>query len=204
MKTLALFDFDGTITRGDSLLEFLWHMVGVKNALWGTPEVLARWLFLAGKFNLSHDTAKEELLRVHMLRRSREEWDVAVKDFMALPKKNYFNEPVLEALRYWRDQGAQVAVVSASIDIWLAPFAEKEQVDLICTRSAWTDGRWTGFSGPNCRGAEKVHRIKSAFPLEDYQHIVAYGNSGSDIPMLSMAHEAWMVGRKGRLKAWQK
>jgi phosphatidylglycerophosphatase C len=204
MHTLALFDFDGTITRGDSLLVFLRHMVGVRAAAAGTPEVLGQWINLLLHANLTHSSAKESLLRVHLRSRTREEWDAAVRAFHATLGDGYYNSSVLKQLRNYQARGAKVVIVSASIDIWLQPFAEALESDLICTRSKWENGLWMGFDGKNCRGREKVRRVKQAYNLDAFSKIVAFGNTGGDYDMLNLADESWLVTRNGQVRAWRK
>ncbi|NDD14077.1 MAG: hypothetical protein EB072_15905 [Betaproteobacteria bacterium] len=53
--------------------------------------------------------------------------------------------------------------------------------------------------GPNCHGAEKVHRLqdwlaKHTAPEQDVV-LHAYGDTRGDWPMLAMAQRAWYRGR---------
>jgi phosphatidylglycerophosphatase C len=201
-KTLALFDFDGTITRGDSLIIFLHQMVGISAALKGAPETFARWMALMLRGRLSHSTAKEALLQVHMQHRTRTEWEQEVKSFCQQLKPEYFNPEVLRRLHELQTEGAVVSIVSASIDIWLQPFADALQADLICTQSKWQNERWIGFASPNCRKEEKARRIQEAYDLSSFDRIVAFGNTSSDYAMLDLAHEGWLV-RRGWPVAWR-
>ena len=202
-KTLALFDFDGTITRGDSLIIFLHQMVGVSAALKGAPETFARWMTLMLQGRLSHSTAKEALLQVHMQRKTRAAWEQEVATFCSQLKPVYFNPEVLHRLQMLQNEGAIVSIVSASIDIWLQPFADELQANLICTQSKWQNDRWIGFASPNCRKEEKARRIQETYDLKNFDRIIAFGNTSSDYAMLNLAHEAWLVKRGGKLVAWK-
>jgi HAD superfamily phosphoserine phosphatase-like hydrolase len=98
-----------------------------------------------------------------------------------------------QQLQAWKKEGAQVAIVSASLDVWLAPFCAQEGFTLISTRSVWgAQGQWTGFEGLNCNGAEKARRIREVFDLKEFKRIYAHGNTKGDLPMLQLAHTAWM------------
>ncbi|MGI9160400.1 MAG: HAD family hydrolase [Saprospiraceae bacterium] len=198
-KTLALFDFDGTITRYDSLIVFLRQMVGISGALKGTPETLLRWMALLLQGRLSHDSAKEALLKTHLRRKSRQEWEHEVAIFCSRLAPEYYNPEILRRLRELQLSGAVVSIVSASIDIWLQPFADKLNAELICTQSAWRTDRWTGFASPNCRKEEKVRRVQATYDLTTFDRIVAYGNTAADHAMLKMADEAWWVRKDGEI-----
>jgi HAD superfamily hydrolase (TIGR01490 family) len=201
-KTLALFDFDGTITRYDSLIVFLRQMVGVSGALKGAPETILRWAALLLQGRLSHDTAKEALLKTHLRRKSRQEWEQEVAIFCSRLGPDYYNPEILHRLRELQHSGAVVSIVSASVDIWLQPFADKLNVELICTQSAWHADHWTGFASPNCRKEEKVRRVQTTYDLATFERVVAYGNTGADHAMLNMADEAWWVRKDGRISSW--
>lgn len=62
--------------------------------------------------------------------------------------------------------GAQVFIVSASIDNWVRPFFKVRGLDgvrVLGTQIEVIDGRLTGkFKSNNCYGEEKVHRICEA------------------------------------------
>ena len=49
------------------------------------------------------------------------------------------------------------------------------------------------MTGKRCIGQEKVIRIKEMYDLEDYNTIVAYGNSDGDTAMLKMADQSFYV-----------
>ena len=75
--------------------------------------------------------------------------------------------------------------------------------EVIGTRLETNNGRYTGrFIGKNCNGEEKVRRIAKLYPRSQY-HIVAYGNSSGDIPMLQYAHESYMC-HKGMITPFKK
>ena len=201
-KTLALFDFDGTITRYDSLIVFLRQMVGVSGAIKGAPETLLRCMALLLQGRLSHDAAKEALLKTHLRRKSRQEWEQEVAIFCSKLGPEYYNPEILRRLRELQLSGAVVSIVSASIDIWLQPFADKLNVQLICTQSAWHADRWIGFASPNCRKEEKVRRVQAAYDLAAFDRVVAFGNTAADHAMLNIADEAWLVKKDGAISDW--
>lgn len=89
----------------------------------------------------------------------------------------------------WRDQGARLVIVTASPEEVVAPFAHRLGADvLIATRLAFdAQGRVAGgFEGKNCRGAEKVRRLRAGFGT-GLRLAAAYGDSSGDREMLAIA-----------------
>ncbi|RYE83010.1 MAG: HAD-IB family hydrolase, partial [Hyphomicrobiales bacterium] len=79
----------------------------------------------------------------------------------------------------------------ASPNILVAPFARGLGADvLIGTQLAFDnmDRVAGGFDGANCRGAEKVRRLKAMFG-DDMILTAAYGDTAGDKEMLDMAQE---------------
>ena len=74
----------------------------------------------------------------------------------------------------------------------MAPFARRLGAEgLLGTEMAFdSQDRVTGaFVGPNCRGEEKVRRLKAAYG-QDMVLTAAYGDTSGDAEMLAMAREA--------------
>ena len=93
-----------------------------------------------------------------------------------------------------------LVIVTASPEIIVGPFAHGLGADLLIgTRLALdAEGRLTGaLSGPNCRGPEKVARLKDFFGA-DVRLEAAYGDSSGDVEMLALADEAGMKVFGGR------
>jgi hypothetical protein len=90
-------------------------------------------------------------------------------------------------------------IVTASPDITVAPFARRLGAEaLLGTPLVFDSGdRVTGaFAGPNCRGEEKVRRLRAAFG-NDMLLAAAYGDTTGDTEMLAMADEAGFRRFKG-------
>jgi len=81
-------------------------------------------------------------------------------------------------------------MVTASLDTWTKPFADKFGMKLIATKAEFKNGVFTGnFATPNCNGEEKVKRIKKEISGKKFDKIIAFGDTVSDKPMLSWADE---------------
>lgn len=187
-KIIAAFDFDGTITHKDTLLEFLRFCVSPSRLVINTVSLLP--LLTAYKLKLiSNNTAKEKLF-------TRFFGDMPVSVFndycqqFARKIPLLVNPDAIKKLNFHLQNGHRVIIVSASIENWILPWAQKNGVhEVLATRVEVVNGRLTGkFLSPNCYGAEKVIRLKAAYPaIADYQ-VYAYGDSNGDKELLSLAH----------------
>lgn len=196
-EVVALFDFDGTLTRRDTLPMFIRHASGVWGLLWALLSNMPAMIVLACAgwktvWGIDASTTKERLLRGCFAHKKCEDVATLAREF-ASKIEDVKAPTVVKQMCNHIAQGNRVAIVSASADVWVAPWASRYGVtDIIATRMEIAEGCYTGkFAGGNCNGEEKVRRIREMFPREKY-HLVAYGNSSGDYPMLRYAHEAYM------------
>ena len=96
---------------------------------------------------------------------------------------------VLRELLDHKAKGREVCIVSASLDIWLKPFAAQYEVNYLCTGVKYASGKYDGFSGLNCNREEKAVRIKREYSLGTFGEIIAYGNSSGDKYMFELANQ---------------
>ena len=103
-----------------------------------------------------------------------------------------FNKEVLSTLRQHLADGHQVYIISASVEEWVRPIAQRLGVtNVLCTRLAvGADGRLTGkYDGNNCHGQEKVNRFLAVEPHRDEYYLYAYGDSSGDKQLFALADE---------------
>ena len=198
--TVVLLDFDGTLTTKDSMRLFF---------AWVDPRGVGWWRFLraAPGVVLSHgfrrEPLKKALAHAFLVGKTQSELAEMGRQFARAVLPSHLNQTVLERMRRYRKEGARVAIVSASLDIWLRPFAEQEGVELLCTEVDYTNGVFCGaWKTPNCRGEEKRRRVLAHVGDVGKLHLVAYGNSSGDAAMLQMADEAWWVEKNGMLEKY--
>lgn len=190
-RSLALFDFDGTITSRDTLLEFIQHSKGRVAFLGGCllllPAVVAMKLKL-----LSNETVKQWMLRVFFSGKTVESFNSSCADFINRKLPGLVRQKALAEIVEHKRKGHRVVIVTASAANWISKWAEEHGVELIATRLETADGRITGkFCGRNCHGREKVERIREHLNLTDYKYIYAYGDSPADMEMLKIATHSY-------------
>jgi HAD superfamily hydrolase (TIGR01490 family) len=186
-RQVAAFDFDGTLTIGDTLIPFLRQISG-SPAFTRAVVANAPVLFSALLSDARRDAAKIAMFQ--RLLRGRDEQQVrdAGSHYADNIVARRLRAGMLERLESHRNDGHEVVIVSASPTIYLDAVGERLGVDaVLATRLAVApDGRLTGdLVGVNVRRAEKVRRLEEW--LDGPAEIWAYGDSTGDRELLERA-----------------
>ncbi len=186
-KTIAFFDFDGTITNKDSMVEFIKYCKG-NAAFYKSLAVLSPWLAGMKLGLLKKSFAKEKMLSYFFKGTNIEEFNGLCKKFSDNRLPGLVRADALEAIKDHQKAGHEVVVVSASAENWLIHWCNNKQVKCIGTKLFVDQNNiLTGkLSGANCNGIEKVTRIKQAYNLSFYKTIYCYGDSKGDVLMLKI------------------
>ncbi|MES2188867.1 MAG: HAD-IB family hydrolase [Pseudomonadota bacterium] len=205
-QVVAAFDFDGTLTRGDTLLPFLVSGLGWPRFLLALLKC-SPWLAGYGLRLVRNDVAKQRLLLETLRGRSLLELDQWTTRWLDDDFSRRLRTNSMARLDWHLEQGHCCVMVSASPDIYLRRVARQLGFEgLLCTQMAVEGERLTGaMRTPNCHGEQKVVRLK-AWLAERFGAdasrltMYAYGDSSGDLPMLRMAGEglAWYRGRPWR------
>jgi HAD superfamily hydrolase (TIGR01490 family) len=189
---LALFDFDGTLTKKDSLNEFLKYSVSKKKYLLNMFKFIP--YFLLWQLKLMHNsTSKQHLFRIFFKGIDKQEFQSLAKEYSLTKIDSILREDRFEILKKHKKDGDRVIIVSASMQSWLQPWCDKNNIELLSTQLEFKDSKATGrFLTKNCHGVEKENRVKELLDLTDYETIYAYGDSSGDTQMLALAnHPTW-------------
>jgi len=192
--TVAVFDFDRTLSTRDNVLPFLAEIAGraavARVLLRSAPDVARR----------RRDTVKARLARL-LEGRELTEIDGRSQAFAADVVAHHLRDDVLARADWHARQGHRRVIVSASFECYLEPIAATLGFDAaLATRLAVADGRLTGrLDGANVRRAEKVRRLEhwlARSPGDRPATIWAYGDSAGDQELLASADRAIRVGRR--------
>ncbi|HMN05322.1 MAG TPA: HAD family hydrolase [Flavobacteriales bacterium] len=186
---MALFDLDGTITRADTMLEYLAYAHGRAKLAWWLALVFPAWVL--AKLGLAHhDTPKRMLVRLAFAGQQVAEQEKTAHLFTLDKMPGLLREAALERIWEHKRHGATVVIVTASCSLWVEPWCRQHGLELLATELETGDGRYTGrLRTPNCRGKEKVARIRAHLGDLSGLDIHAYGDTPGDKPMLALARE---------------
>jgi len=203
---VAAFDLDGTLTLGDSSWRFLVFACGwkatVRAGLGASLQILLGTI-VGGS---SADRAKAALFSRLFAGMSEADLSERGKQFGDHMISRRSRRELMERFSEHLASGHAVVVISASLDHYVRPIAERlgARGVLATELEADPDGVLTGrILGTNCRAAEKARRLQAWIaehqPAGARPEIWAYGNSMGDRELLSMADHPVNVGRMRHL-----
>lgn len=109
----------------------------------------------------------------------------------------------LDILKEYQDKGCLVYLISGGYEQYLRYFVKEFKIDnLISSKIAFSDGYCTGkLEGIDCVCDNKVKLLKAELGKRQNRIIASFSDSKSDIPILSIANQPFIVSRKHQLWA---
>lgn len=201
-RRIAAFDFDGTLSRRDTLVPFLARSCGAaafSRAIGrvAPTAVRARTGRLEGEVH-HRDATKEALLR-ELYTGRQEDWLTQQGERYATTLDAKLRPEMVEQVQWHRDAGHELVIVSAGLTTYLEPWAATFGFDhVIAVDLDVDDGQLTGrLARPNVRGPEKAVRLLEWLDGDVPDVLWAYGNSSGDTELLALADvPVWVAGRK--------
>ena len=193
---LHAFDFDGTLTRRDTLLEFIRYVKGNKEFLLGFLKHLH--LLLLMKIGIMPNWKTKRIIFQYFFGGMTLEKFNEYAEKFARDKASLLRKKGMAAVNKALMDGDEVVIISASIENWVAPFFSQTSpqggtqggLHVIGTKVQVVDGKLKGrFLTKNCYGEEKVRRLLEQYPNRKEYELVAYGDSRGDHPLLDFADE---------------
>ncbi len=193
-NSLALFDFDGTLTTKDSFIEFIKFYHGKAKFFTGIAlNIPVLVLFKLGV--LPNWKAKEQLMKHFFNEVKISEFNAKASEFSVHQIPKWLKPEMLEILEAHKQMKNDIFLVSASFENWLKAWTDSHGIMLIGSRLIEKNVELTGeISGKNCYGPEKVARIQQLIDLNKYNKIYAYGDSRGDREMLELADFKYFKG----------
>ena len=188
---IAVFDFDGTLVRRDTLIPFL----AIVSGPWRVARALGAH---ATNHRQNRDVAKAAVLRRLLTGCSDAELSEMGRDY-AVGLHHLLRPEMADRVRWHRREGHRLVIVSASLGYYLRPFAHTLGFDHVIAveMDIDPDGMLSGeLSGRNVRGPEKARRLTAWFDGRPPAEMWAYGDSSGDDELLAMADHARWLGRR--------
>ena len=189
MKTVAAFDFDGTLTRKDMLVPFSLFL----NGPFYTGYCIFKIIPFIALFLLGIKTrqqVKEKFLSI-ILYPKRAELKEKGAEFASAQIPKALKDEGLAKLKWHKDRGDTTVLISANLDLFIVPFGKAYGFDYIfCSE---VELPLTGkLHNKNCYGEEKVRRILSAFGPKENYILYVYGDGEGDMPLLKIADHPFL------------
>ncbi|MDR6671872.1 HAD family hydrolase [Xanthomonas sp. 1678] len=193
--SLALFDFDHTVTIADSYARFLRRVA--------TPQQLARAKWSVGPWLagyrlglVSAQAIRRRVTRFVFAGRAADEIAAQADAYARQVLPTLLRPEMMQRIAWHRTQGHRIALVSGSLDLYLQPWCAEHGLELICNRLEARDGRLTGRYADGDCGPHKARLIRARYDVAACSRVYAYGDSREDRPMLALAHERWYGGHR--------
>lgn len=188
MRELAIFDFDDTLTHGDTLGLWLAEIAG-RGGLYRHALVAAIGCWIAGR-GPDRRTRFKDLLWRDILAGVSINHAISAAE-LAYAKIHWRTE-TNEILRQHRAEGRDILIATGAArlcaEIFIARHFGADGITVMGTELEVQDGHFTGnMAGGNCVRAEKA-RLVAAWLEQNgpYDRIYGYGNAPHDIPMLAL------------------
>lgn len=186
---VAAFDFDGTLTRRETLLPFLLHTLGAARVARDTLLLSPTLAGYALKW-IPNAVAKERVFIRCLSGMRLDELQRQGESFARQVVPGLLREEAMRRFAWHKRQGHRCVVISASMELYVRPWAQQAGFDeVLATRMlADANGRITGqLAGANCYGPEKLRRLEESLGTRTGYTLYAYGDTRGDRELLSSA-----------------
>ena len=191
-NTLVIFDFDGTITTKDTMLDLVkWHFGFTKFCL-GMLRIFPK-LFLYKIGFIPNDKAKEIFLN-HFF------GGMDYKNFCDLSEKyslqivdSILHPQALEKIKFYKSKNCKMIIITASAAEWVRPWAVCNGFDdVLSSQLEVKDGKVTGkLVGKNCYGVEKVNAFIAKYGALENYYTIGFGDSAGDKEILEKVNQPY-------------
>ena len=193
MRKIYAFDFDGTLTTKDTLLEFIRFVKGSGQMFRGF--LLFSPLLLLMKLHLYPNwKAKQQVFSYFFKGMNIDDFNALCTHF-AEQNKHLLRPAGIDKVRQAiEDEQATVLIISASVDNWVRTFFDEidKKIQVLGTQIEIKGGRLTGrFTTKNCYGQEKVNRLTALYPHREAYELIAFGDSRGDKELLDFADKSF-------------
>lgn len=200
---IAVFDFDGTLSKRDTLFRFLIEVsdgsfAQIKKNIFPTAKSFVLYLLDTSKESDLKNRFKEAILELFLTGKPVEEVEEISRHYAKRISTKKMRMSMVEKLNDHKSKGHTTMIISASPEIYVKYVARLLGVDYVAGTKleVGPQGVLTGkMLGPNCKGREKCVRFEQQFPLRPAK-IWAYGNSEGDKELLSMADFPTLITNK--------
>ncbi len=192
MKSLAIFDFDGTISKKDSLKEFLKIHFSFKNYFIGYYLINIPHLILLYLGVIDFSILKKRRIKHFMKNLNMDTITDSLEIFNKVFFKSEIKKQAIKEIEYHKENNHKIIILSASLDFLLYEWCQKNNFSLICNKLEIFDNKFSGsLLGNDCNGKEKVRRLKSLINLNEFQIIYGYGDTKEDKDFLKLADKPY-------------
>ena len=200
-EKLAIFDVDYTLTRRETLVEFYFFMMKKNPKLIKyLPKSILSSIFYVFKI---YDASKAKKTFIRFIDGIEEkEMKRIVKEFYEVRLSKILYKDAIDMINKMKRQGYKIYLISASAEFYLSELYNIKEVDkIIGTRFITENGLHRNeITGENCKGEEKVKRLKEVLEKEnievDFENSYMFSDSLSDLPLFNLVGHPYLINFK--------
>lgn len=197
-EKLAIFDVDYTLTKRETLAEFYFFMMK-KNPKFikYLPKSIFSSIFYVFKV---YDASKAKKTFIRFIDGIEEnEMKKIVKEFYEVRLSKILYKDAIDMIKKLKAEGCKIYLISASAEFYLSELYNIKEVDkVIGTRFSTENGLHRNeIIGGNCKGEEKVRRLREVLEKEnievDFENSYMFSDSLSDLPLFNLVGHPYLI-----------
>lgn len=201
MKKLAIFDIDYTITKKETLMEFYKYSLeeDIKNIRFLPRALYSGLMYGVGIYD---ERRVKECFLKFIDNIEEEKLQELVKRFYKNRLSKILYKDAVDMMYKLKKEGYDIYLISASPEFYINEFYNIDVVDkVIGTRFEFKEGKFIRkMLGNNCKGEEKVKRLKEVLSKEnikvDFKNSYMFSDSLSDKPLLDLVGKPYLINYK--------
>ena len=201
MKKLAIFDIDYTITKKETLMEFYKYSLeeDIKNIRFLPRALYSGLMYGVGIYD---ERRVKECFLKFIDNIEEEKLQELVKRFYKNWLSKILYKDAVDMMYKLKKEGYDIYLISASPEFYINEFYNIDVVDkVIGTRFEFKEGKFIRkMLGSNCKGEEKVKRLKEVLSKEnievDFKDSYMFSDSLSDKPLLDLVGKPYLINYK--------
>lgn len=194
-KELIIIDFDETLYKKDSLIEFC-KFVFKKKPLQSWAILVQVYASILHLFKLIDTKRYKELFLYFLYGINEKEVEKLAKEFWENTGMENFHANITAL---FNRKECRIICVSASPEMFLKPIADVYQFELIGTLLSYHQPKYL-IQGENCKGLEKVKRLKKYLNTDELSISESYSDSLSDTPLFELSKKGFIIDAAGDLQ----
>lgn len=201
MKKLAIFDIDYTITKKETLMEFYKYSLeeDIKNIRFLPRALYSGLMYGIGIYD---ERRVKECFLKFIDNIEEEKLQELVKRFYKNRLSKILYKDAVDMMYKLKKEGYDIYLISASPEFYINEFYNIDVVDkVIGTRFEFKEGKFIRkMLGNNCKGEEKVKRLKEVLSKEnikvDFKNSYMFSDSLLDKPLLDLVGKPYLINYK--------
>jgi phosphatidylglycerophosphatase C len=186
-ETIAIFDLDGTITRGDTYRAYIAGYLRRHPRRWPRALPLAGTAIAFAAGVIDDRAMKATALNSVFAGLDRQEIEAWNRHFVSWCMARALRPGAVLRIAVHARAGHRLILATASLDLYVEALAAALGFgETVCTAIAWTPvGRVAGaLVGDNLKGEHKLAALRRLLRADDAAACVAYSDHHSDLPLL--------------------